>query len=199
MLTGVCLSGFSGCVGGCTRSFRGNGIERHGGSVNELGGQIRCLGGEVGRIASISGLRTVQRRIHGGRRRVLAVPDNGSVSRGFHELGCMHCTSSFLVKIVKGGTRYRGVGTSIARFVRGGLGLRVSRRGALVAGTRSDTGFLNCRVSIHGSCAARGGTEKRAHERHGNGIVLRMSQRMVGGGLLDLRTVGIGAQGNGRI
>lgn len=199
MLTGVCLSGFSGCVRRCTLHFGGKGRERVAGRCGRLDSGVRHVLGDVGGVRSTSIELRLESRCRGLEHRERGVRDESDVSRACEELQCMECTSSFLVNIVKDGTRYIGVGSSVAGCVRRGLGLRLSRRGALVAGTRGPTGFLNFSISIHGSSTV--GQSGGGIPTHccGNGVILGITVRAIQGGLRRCDTVECGMRGNQRI
>lgn len=198
VLTGVCLSRLSACVHRCVRGFGGNGRETSG--PREIG--FRCNGDHtilgLGTMASERRHGSVIGRVGRFSGRETGVPYNISVSTGFEHLGCMQCTSSFLYTIVKAGGRTRTVGRSVGGFLTRGLSLRLSSRGALVARKEGSTGFLNCRVCVHGSMlAGEGGTNELA-EPFGGGICLGVPARIVEGGLLSCNTLRVGVRGKGR-
>lgn len=199
VLTGVCLSGLSGFVRGCVGTFGANGTEIHGprcGEITDHGsGHMGGLGGRASKL----GGRMLHGRVTVLRHRVRRLPTALSVSRGFGHVECMHCTSSFLVYMVKDGGSYMATGKSVGAFLRSVLGLRLSSRGALVAGSRSATGFLNFSIAIHDASGAEGSFEKVPVHSLSRGIILLLPCRMVEGGLVSCGTVHVVVEGNGRM
>lgn len=189
----------SGCIGRCVQRFSvkaghepngrdGSLTGRQGQAIQGLGG----MGSKARGTTLITELGTV-------RRRHTTFPDKSRVSKDCHELGCVHCTSSFVLNMVNDGRSTLQVGRSVGSFLSRDLTLRLSRRGALVARANGSTGFLKCRVAM-----AQGGRRQqsiRKHLQHAcNGhIQLGIDVTALQSGLLRCKTVRVGLHGKGRV
>lgn len=132
------------------------------------------------------------------RGRNLRCSSNSRVSVGCEGLGCIECTSSFLVKVVNDGRSTVVVGRSVGGFLCRGLTLALSSRGALVARTRGTTGFLKCRVFMEGSGSAGEDGCKMLEHIFGGEVRLTLKGSAFGGGLLRCHILRVGVRGNGR-